>query len=328
MTWLTWRQFRIQAVSVYGALAAICVVLAITGPDLVGRTNFTDMNFMFGGTAIVLYLLPLVVGVFWGVPMVTREVETGTHNLAWNQTITRKRWLATKLGLGVLAAMVAAGLLSLAVSWWASPIDALASQDAESAMLTRMSPVMFGARGIAPIGYAAFAFVLGVAVGIVFRRTVAAMAVTLVLFVAVMVAVPVLVRPYMMPAVQETVSITSSNVRSISGDPEVGARSLAVEEPVGAWVLTNETVDSAGNAVSPLPDIVQNCLPRPGQGPPPERGNVVDCMAKLSPAGYRQHLAYQPGDHFWPLQWIETAMFLALSALLAWFCFRRLRHLS
>jgi hypothetical protein len=328
MTWLTWRQFRIQAVSVYAALAAIGVVLAITGPDLVGRTNFSNVDFLYGGTVIVVYLLPVVVGVFWGVPMVTREVETGTHNLAWNQTITRKRWLGTKLGFGVLAAMVAAGLLSLAVSWWASPIDAMASQDSESSLLARISPVVFGARGIAPIGYAAFAFILGAAVGIVFRRTVAAMAVTLVLFVAVMVAVPLLVRPYMMPAVQDTVTITGSNVRSINGSPDVGAESLTVEEPVGAWVLTNETVDSAGNAVSPLPGIVQNCLPRPGQGPPPSRGNAADCMAQLSTAGYRQHLAYQPGDHFWPLQWIETAMFLALSALLTWFCFRRLRHLS
>jgi ABC-2 family transporter len=327
MTWLTWRQFRIQAVSVFGALAAIGVLLAITGPELVGRTNFSDMDFMFGGTAIAVYLLPLVIGVFWGVPMITREVETGTHNLVWNQTITRKRWLATKLGFGGLAAMVAAGLLSLAVSWWASPIDAMASQDRGSSVLTRMSPVVFSARGIAPIGYAAFAFILGAAVGIVFRRTVAAMAVTLVLFVAVMVTVPLLVRPYMLPAVNETVTITGSNITQISGN-ETAIESVKVTEPAAAWVLTNETVDSAGNAVSPLPDIVQNCLPRPGQGPVPERQNVADCMAKLSPAGYRQHLSFQPGDHFWPLQWIETAMFLALSALLTWFCFRRLRHLS
>jgi hypothetical protein len=327
MTWLTWRQFRVQAVAVFGALAAICVVLAITGPELVGRTNFSDMDFMFGGTVIVMYVLPIVVGVFWGVPMVTREVETGTHNLVWNQTITRKRWLATKLGLGMLAAMLAAGLLSLAVGWWASPIDTLASQSSGSSAMARISPVVFGARGLAPIGYAAFAFILGAAVGIVFRRTVAAMAVTLVLFVAVMVAVPFLVRPYLMPAVNETVAITESNIGQISGSP-AGVESITVDEPPGVWMLTNETVDQAGNAVRPLPDLVQNCLPRPGEGPPPSRGNVAECMAQLTPAGYRQHLAYQPGDHFWPLQWIETAMFLALSALLAWFCFRRLRHLS
>ncbi len=327
MIWLTWRQFRVPAVSVYAGLAVIGVVLAITGPDLVGRTDFSDMQAMYGGTVIAMYLLPAVVGVFWGVPMVTREVENGTHSLVWNQTITRGRWLATKVGAGALVAMVAAGLLSLAVGWWASPIDALASADPGSFALTRMSPVVFAARGIAPIGYAAFAFVLGVAVGIVLRRTLAAMAVTLVVFAAVMVAFPLLVRPYLLPATVETVTITQSNIRQITGNSQGVAESLTVAEPAGAWVLTNETVDPDGNAVSPLPDAVQDCLPRPG-GKPPALGNVTECLAQLDGLGYHQNLVYQPAGHFWPLQWIETAIFLALSSLLTWFCFRRLRHLS
>jgi hypothetical protein len=52
------------------------------------------------------------------------------------------------------------------------------------------------------------------------------------------------------------------------------------------------------------------------------------CFARLDDLGYRQHLAYQPASRFWALQWVELAAFLALSALLTWFCFRRLRHLS
>ena len=35
--------------------------------------------------------------------------------------------------------------------------------------LTRFSPVVFGARGIVPVGYAAFAFVLGVTAGVLVR---------------------------------------------------------------------------------------------------------------------------------------------------------------
>ena len=58
---------------------------------------------------------------------------------------------------------------------------------------------MFGPRGIVPAGYAAFAFVLGVAAGILLRRTVPAMAATLVVFAAVQVAVPFAVRPYVRP---------------------------------------------------------------------------------------------------------------------------------
>ncbi|MCT2587847.1 transporter [Actinophytocola gossypii] len=328
MTWLTWRQFRVQALSVFAALAAVVVVLAITGPDLVGRTSFTDVDFLFGGTMLLMYLLPAALGAFWGVPMVARELETGTHSLVWNQTVTRRRWLATKLGTGVLAATVAAALLSVAVTWWASPIDALASAERQSSMLNRMAPPVFGARGIVPVGYAVFAFVLGVAAGIVLRRTMAAMAVTLVAFAAVLLAVPFLVRPYVLPPTDETVPITEQNLKQIIGDESGVLEAVTVEEPAGAWVLTNETVDASGDPVRPLPAEVQHCIPAPGEGEPPDRQSVVTCVSQLGDLGYQQQLTYQPGSRFWPLQWMETGLYLLLSAALSWFCFRHLRRLS
>jgi ABC-type transport system involved in multi-copper enzyme maturation permease subunit len=331
MTWLTWRQFRFSASSVFAGLLAIAVVLAITGPDLVGRTNFSDQDTLFGGTILALYLLPAIIGVFWGVPMVTRELESGTHSLVWNQTVTRKRWLTTKLGFGLLAAMVAAGLLSLAVTWWASPIDALAAQQTDRGMLSRISPVVFSARSLVPIGYAAFALVLGVTVGMLLRRTVAAMAVTLAALAAVLLLVPVFVRPYLLPPQQMTVAITGENITNITGDETGDILEIGVRNPAGAWVLANETVDPAGNVVTRLPDFVQNCVPRPprdGLAPPPERGSLETCMAQLGTHGYQQRLTFQPGSRFWPLQWLELALYLAVSALLTWFCFRRIRHVS
>src|SRR4029453_7285318 len=73
-------------------------------------------------TAVVL-LLPALIGLFWGAPLLARELEAGTHRLVWNQSITRTRWLAVKLAVTGLAAMTAAGLGSLVVSWWANPIE-------------------------------------------------------------------------------------------------------------------------------------------------------------------------------------------------------------
>ncbi|WP_103341158.1 ABC transporter permease subunit [Amycolatopsis sp. CA-126428] len=329
MTWLTWRQFRMPALSVFAGLIAIAVVLAITGPDLVGRTNFSDQDTLFTGTILALYLLPAVIGVFWGVPMITRELESGTHSLVWNQTVTRKRWLATKVGFGLLAAMVAAGLLGWAVSWWASPIDALSAVQTDRGTMSRMAPVVFGARGIVPIGYAAFALALGVAIGMLLRRTVAAMAVTLVTLVAVLLLVPNFVRPYLLPPQTETIAITGENITNITGDETGDILEIGMRHQAGAWVLANETVDPAGNVVSPLPDFVQTCVPRPSRdaGPPPH-GSLEACMAQLGTHGYQQRLTYQPGSRFWPLQWLELALYLALTALLTWFCFRRLRHLS
>jgi ABC-2 family transporter protein len=329
MIWLAWRQFRLPAVAVYAGLAAIGVLAAITGPDLRGRTDFFASETLYYGGLLVLYGLPAIIGVFWGVPAITREIETGTHTLVWNQTITRHRWLATKLAIGVLAAMIAAGVLSLVIGWWASPIDTAASLPDGGAYPPRIEPAVFAARGIVPVGYAVFAYVLGVAVGIVLRRTVTAMAVTLVVFVAVLVAVPYLVRPYLLPATEETVRITAENIRSINGNSSGVAESIAVITPPGVWMLANETVDADGNVANPLPNEVQDCVPKPGEsrsGPPP--GPVMPCMAQLADLGYQQRLTYHPASHFWPLQWIETGLFLMLSALMAWFCFRRLRHVS
>jgi hypothetical protein len=336
MIWMTWRQFRIPALAVFTALAAIGVILVISGMELRGETNFSDQDFMYGATLLLMYALPAVIGVFWGVPIVTRELETGTHSLVWNQTVTRKQWLTTKLGVGVLTAMVATGLLSLAVSWWASPIDTLYDLDPMATSTTRMSPLVFDARGVAPIGYAVFAFVLGVALGIVLRRTVTAMAVTLVAFVAVMVAIPFLVRPYILPATEETVTVTDSNIWLIRGNEDMDLESIAVSQPAGSWVLTNETVDRAGNTVSPLPASLHPCLPAPPSGTSRETAAPVEtsmrpqeCIAQgFADLGYKQRITYQPANHFWPLQWIELAFFLALSALLTWFCFRRIRHVS
>lgn len=54
--------------------------------------------------------------------------------------------------------------------------------------------------------------------------------------------------------------------------------------------------------------------------------SLESCFTRLTDEGYRQRIVYQPADHFWRLQWTETALFLALSGLLAGFCFWWTRH--
>ena len=76
-----------------------------------------------------MLVLPALIGLFWGAPLIARELEAGTHRLVWNQSVTRTRWLAVKLGLLGLAAIAAAGLGSLAVDWWSDPLDKAAAGD-------------------------------------------------------------------------------------------------------------------------------------------------------------------------------------------------------
>jgi hypothetical protein len=191
--WLTWRQFRAQAWAALAALAVVAVALGITGP---GLANMYDASGIAGCAAhgncgpltqafltelahsgadnvllrlgpLLLFAVPGLLGMFWGAPLVTRELETGSFRMVWNQSITRTRWLAVKLALVGLATMAVAGLLSLAEAWWYGPVLNLS--------LNRLSAGTFGGSGIVPVGYAAFAFTFGVAAGIVIRRTVPAM---------------------------------------------------------------------------------------------------------------------------------------------------------
>ena len=63
----------------------------------------------------------------------------------------------------------------------------------------RFSSLVFATHGITPLGYAAFAFTLGVTAGALIRRTVPAMAVTLAIFAAVQIAMPLWIRPQPFP---------------------------------------------------------------------------------------------------------------------------------
>ena len=262
-------------------------------------------------------LAPAVIGAFWGAPMVARELETGTHRLVWNQTVTRSRWLATKLGVTALAVAAAVGVLTLAVSWWARPLDGITGAERGS-LPARLTPGVFAMRGVVPLGYALFALVLGVAVGLVLRRTVAAMAVTLAVLALVQVAVPLWVRPHLVPPASQTLTIADHLDGVELTGPGRPVRVTATTGQRGDWILSNQTVDASGRVV-PVPTWFGDCLPAPGEAA--GKGALRACLTKLGDLGYRQRVVYQPADRFWALQWAETALFLGLGGLLTWFCF-------
>ena len=111
MTWLTWRQLRLPVAVVYALVAAACVWLALTGPELarLARTQRRPLRRAHLHRPAALQRRHRRArawrrrcsGVFWGAPLVARELETGTYRLAWNQSVTRGRWLATKLVVSV-----------------------------------------------------------------------------------------------------------------------------------------------------------------------------------------------------------------------------------
>ncbi len=341
MIWLTWRQFRGSAAVVFGAMAAAVVALAVTGPQLADlarvsgeqifgqlSTDDTKKAIFLVGTALA-YAVSAVVGTFWGAPMVARELEAGTHRLVWNQSITRTRWLVSKLGIAVLGAVIV-GSIGLVMTWWSGPLDDAVLKgytDNSPFSIPRLWPDFFGSRGIVPIGMTVLALAVGVTAGLVVRRTVAAMALTLATIVAVQIVMPVLVQSHLMAPESVSTTITSSNIRGfmMSGDenapdPQIQVE-VAIDEP-GAWVTENRTIGPNGDTVQFLPAWAETCAPAPQADP----ATVDACFDKLADAGYRQQVEYHPASRFWALQWRETGILLALAAGLAGFCFWRIRR--
>jgi hypothetical protein len=346
MIWLTWRQFRVQFLVVAVVVAALAGTLAVTGPNLaddyrrLASTFITNLGFerfnplLYQVGEVLLYAVPPVIGAFWGAPLIARELETGTHRLVWSQSIGRRRWLATKVGVAGGSAIVLTGLLSLAVTWWSSPIDRAinAGQDSDI-YLPRIFPAVFSARGLVPIGYAAFAFTLGLAVGLVVRRTLVALAVTLAAVILVQVLTPSLIRPHLMAPTDRYIVATADNVRGfkLSG-PEQNAQVKQLEVATGvvaAWKLSDQTVDKSGTVQKTLPDWTIQCAPLPPgklSGPPTGAAERDACFQRLADEGYKQHLRYFTANTFWALQWCEFGLFLLLALALTGFSFWRIRR--
>jgi hypothetical protein len=348
---LSLLQFRAQAAAGAAALAAFAILLAATGPHLASlyaasgisgcqpascahlASNFLQQLYA-AGTYWVLYLLgvmlilltPAVIGLFWGAPLIARELETGTSALAWTQSITRTRWLALKLTVGGLAAMAVTEGLSLMQAWWAAPIGRAVGHGGGGTNLAmgRFSSLVFATHGITPLGYAAFAFTLGVTAGALIRRTVPAMAVTLAIFAAVQIAMPLWIRPNLFPADRTVIPVTSlDNISLQQGGLNGSSFNLgALDLPgqPGAWLLSSGAVNAAGQATSTTPAA---CTVQSMRNASPA---FFDCLASH---GIREAISYQPASRYWAFQWTETAIYLALSLALAGYCFRWLnRRLS
>jgi ABC-type transport system involved in multi-copper enzyme maturation permease subunit len=130
-------------------------------------------------------LAPALIGMFWGAPLVAREIESGAIRLVFTQSVSRSQWLRVKLLVVGLASAVVAGLVSLIVTWWSAAWD----------HYNYLPYGTFNERDIVPIAYTILSFSLGVLVGILLRRTIPAMATTLVCFVAFNAAFGQYVRP-------------------------------------------------------------------------------------------------------------------------------------
>jgi len=313
MTWLVWRQHRQQALAAVVALLAVALLLVPTGRQM--RAAFDDLGLgtclratpqtelvtadtgclplseefsgrfqSLGLVSLLLLFLPALVGLFWGAPLVARELEHGTHRLVWTQGVTRLRWATVKLGLVGGGVVLVAAAYTLLVDWWIAPLN--------DATGYRFTWLFFDQQGPVLVGYALFALALGVLAGTLTGKVLPTMAVTLGGFLATRVAVALLLRPRFLPPLRRAY-------------PVVGATPTESNPLIGDWVISRGVYSAQGVKLAPGSGAQALC----------DQTAAARCIAEYGVGAYNQDL-FQPADRFWLFQGIETALFVALAVVL------------
>jgi len=253
VTWLAWRQLRTQAAVAALGIVVVLVALGVTGPHLLHvydsvvvpcaahgdcfsvTAHFQALDSQLRQPCSTLMLLaPVLFGIFLGAPLIARELESGTYRLAWTQSVTRTRWIATRLTLVMLMTAVLMGLLSTAVTWWQRPLD----------LVNSTLWLNFDQRDVVPVAYAVFAIALGAFLGAIARRTLVAMATTIAGYFGVRYVVSEYVRPNLFAPLRASLPFRL-RVTSTGTGTEAG---IGAPQP-NDWVVSNQIVTGTGRAV-------------------------------------------------------------------------------
>jgi len=334
MIWLTWRQSRLESLIGGIALALVAVFALWTGHYMISAyddaglphcvaihsndqscwnaaDDFVNRYENLNNLISWLNLLPFLVGLLLAAPMVL-DLEHGTYRLAWTQSVTRRRWLAVKIGYGLAAAVaLSAGMVAL-WTWWRGPLDDLQG---------RLNGNGFDFEGSVMVGYVVFAFALCLAVGTVLRRTIPAVGIALVVYLAARIGTIDQLRPRYLDPLKLTWDPLS---------PEPAAAADAVGN--GNWIIGRGIESANGQGAAPR-DALQACFSAAGTGPNDKSvvlagGTDNSFNQCLHDHGLVNTLVYHPASRFWAFQGIETALFLGVSAVLlaitAWWVLRRI----
>ena len=145
------------------------------------------------------------------------------------------------------------------------------------------------------------------------------MAVTLAVFLALQIAMPLWIRPHFAPA--DRAVIATARGFEAGGATGPGGNTLtlvatSLPGQPGAWILSSGPINAAGRPVSTTPAACNT----------PSIASSPDFYGCLTSQGIREAISYQPASRYWPFQGTETAIYLALAPALAGYCFRQLNR--
>lgn len=308
MTWAAWRLQRTEALVTAAILAAIALLLVPTGIEMANAYHHDGLSACSGvlsspfstcGTATDsffsrfsalgalvgwLTLVPGLIGVMLAAPCIL-ELESGTYRFAWTQSVTRRRWIAGKLGLAIAVGIASAIFLTLIMTWWREPFVHLQG---------RLDSSIYDFEGTVVVGYVLFALGLAALTGAIWRRGVPALVVAFAGYFAARIFVDTWLR-------QRLVAPLGATWKSSTRGPDLSH----------AWVLAQGPSDSHGHLLA-----IQQVTCGPVGSGGHLRATISKCVGTpFRPSGFT-HAIYQPAGHFWPLQLTETGIFAGLGLVL------------
>lgn len=310
MTWLIWRQHRTEVcvlALLVGLFGIVLLVLGTQAHDLFPggparcageaganeacAASFRRLDDEYGFVENLLaafYLVPVVIGAFLGAPLLARELEDGTWQLAWTQAVPRMRWLAAKLAALAGVTVALTGMFTAVLTWFRQPFDAWEG---------RFQYDAFDLEGLVPLAYALFAFGVATVAGAFLRRSLPAFGVAFGAFLAARMSVALLARPAYATPLTTTEPV-----------PAGGSKDQAGSVPSFAdWTIERGYADATGRRLSATEYYeLEAAADRAG----------TNLSQFLHARGVQRFGVYHPADRFWTFQLIEAALFIAVAAVL------------
>ncbi|MER7048476.1 ABC transporter permease [Streptomyces jumonjinensis] len=189
LVWLMLRQHRVMllmvtALTVLGALwivyqrgVALDAVHAAGWPEKpaaeLSQRVLTPIQDRIGTMGFALSMLPIVLGVFCGAPLIAADQEQGTAQLVTTQSVPRRRWLAHKLGIGLIVALAPTVVLGFLHLWWWRAVSPFGDRNWLQGSVFDNTGPMLAALTLLTV-------VAGITIGLLARRVLLAMVVTFV----------------------------------------------------------------------------------------------------------------------------------------------------
>lgn len=300
--WLAWRQQRTAVVAGVAVLLAVAALAAYsragmlddlrsglfdrcepgplycTGPD--GRILFLDIDPLryLGALNIAL---PVLIGVFWGAPLLGRDRELGTHRTVLAQGVSRAQWFTSRFALAAVSAAALSGLTAWLFTWWWRP-----AEDRSYGLFWYETSALSGS-GPRVVAAALFGLAAGTLLGLLCRRVLAAMGWTLLVTGAVTLLLELLHKTRAL-VVPHTYTSAGSAPKPGMGD----------KWSTGHYGLI--TADGQRSDVDVCPF--------------PSGSELRRCMAQHHFVA-RFYEANPAGD-YWAFQWTDTALLGGLAVLL------------